>query len=141
MITGKIMRTAFVLTVATAVAAYTGIANGQVIEKGLVHYWSFDKIEKDIVPDLVGKNDVEIIRGKSPPLLAGGRSDPKVVKGKLGTALEFDGDGDYAQSTEEIEISGFRPPDIERLGQMEHKERPVSRSRWLGVGRRIRPSL
>ena len=109
MITSKIMRMTYVLAIAADVMGYTGTADGQVIEKGLVHYWSFDKIDKDIVPDLVGKNDVEIVRGKSPALLGGGRSDPKVVKGKLGSALEFDGDGDYAQSTGEIEIDGSDP--------------------------------
>ena len=106
MITNKILTMAYVLAVFAATLTYTNVAHSQVVEKGLVHYWSFDKIEDDIVPDLAGGNDVEIIRGKSPQLLAGGRSDPKVVRGKIGSALEFDGDGDYAQSTEEIEITG-----------------------------------
>ena len=109
MVTKKISTMTCVLTVIAVTLIYSSIAKSQVVEKGLVHYWSFDKIDKDIVPDLAGKNDVEIIRGKSPALLAGGRSDPKVVKGKLGTALEFDGDGDYAQSTEEIGITGSDP--------------------------------
>ena len=109
MVTKKISTMTCVLTVIAVTLIYSSTAKSQVVEKGLVHYWSFDKIDKDIVPDLVGKNDVEIMRGKSPALLAGGRSDPKVVKGKLGTALEFDGDGDYAQSTEEIEITGSDP--------------------------------
>ena len=109
MVTNKILTMAYVLAVVAITLTYTSIVDSQVVAKGLVHYWSFDKIDKDIVPDLAGGNDVEIIRGDSPPLLAGGRSDPKVVEGKFGSALEFDGDGDYAQSTEEIEITGSDP--------------------------------
>jgi len=97
----------FVVITIVAFACYT--AEAQVIQEGLVHYWGFDKIEGDKVPDLVGDNDVKIIRGKSPGMLGGGPSDPQIVEGVIGNVLEFDGDGDYAESTKPLAITGSDP--------------------------------
>lgn len=51
----------------------------QVVEKGLVSYWSFDTtdVRGKTVIDLVGGNDGTIV------------GDPKQVKGKIGQAFEF----------------------------------------------------
>ena len=54
MVTTKILMIAYVLTVFAATLTYTNVAHSQVVEKGLVHYWSFDKFDNDIVPDLAG---------------------------------------------------------------------------------------
>lgn len=60
------------------------MAKAQVVTKGLVSYWTFDKadIDGDTVKDVFGKNDGTM------------KGDPKVVEGKVSQALEFDGD-DY----------------------------------------------
>ncbi len=54
----------------------------QVVEDGLVSYWSFDDtdVRGDIVKDLVGGNDGTIL------------GSPKLVKGKIGDAMEFGGE-------------------------------------------------
>ena len=54
----------------------------QVVEKGLVSYWSFDTtdVRGETVIDLVGGSDGAIV------------GDPKHVKGKIGEAFEFGGD-------------------------------------------------
>ncbi len=56
----------------------------QVVEKGLVSYWSFDQsdVRGKTVVDLVGGNDGTIV------------GDPKHVKGKFGEAFEFGGEPD-----------------------------------------------
>lgn len=59
------------------VACHTAAA--QIVEDGLVSYWHLDDLD---VKDAVGKNDGEVI-GK-----------PKLVDGKYGKALEFNGQTD-----------------------------------------------
>ena len=56
----------------------------QVVEKGLVSYWSFDQsdVRGKTVVDLVGSNDGTIVGA------------PKQVKGKFGEAFEFTGEPD-----------------------------------------------
>ncbi|RKU25719.1 hypothetical protein C6497_15275 [Candidatus Poribacteria bacterium] len=63
---------------------YANMANAQLVTKGLVSYWTFDKtnIDDDTVQDVSGENDGTM------------KGDPKVVEGKVGQALELDGD-DY----------------------------------------------
>jgi hypothetical protein len=60
-----------------------------VVTDGLVSYWTFD--QKDIaggtVKDVWGENDGKIVGA------------PKVVGGKVGDALEFDGNDDYVNLT------------------------------------------
>jgi hypothetical protein len=105
----RIMTIVSALTIVVIALMVVDTAEAKIVENGLVHYWSFDNVKKNTVPDLAGNNDVELVRGKSPPLLGGGQSDPKIVEGRMGQAVEFDGDGDYAQSSKEIEITGSDP--------------------------------
>ncbi len=59
--------------------AFACISEAQVVQDGLVSYWSFDGGD---VSDQVGDNDGTI------------NGDPEVVAGKIGDALKFDKDGD-----------------------------------------------
>ena len=58
-------------------------ANTQAVTDGLISYWSFDKadIEGDMVMDLWGDQHADM------------QGSPKIVEGKVGNALEFDGAG------------------------------------------------
>lgn len=60
-----------------------------IVTDGLVSYWTFDEqdITNKIVKDVWGKNSGTIV------------GDPKVVAGKVGDALEFDGSDDYVNLT------------------------------------------
>lgn len=81
---GKIFTIVFILVI-IATVFITDTLKANIVTDGLVSYWTLD--EKDIdggtVKDIWGKNDGEI----------GG--SPKVVKGKIGTALKFNGASDY----------------------------------------------
>ncbi|MFC1715933.1 LamG domain-containing protein [Candidatus Poribacteria bacterium] len=72
---GKILIMFFVLT---AMASST---KAQLVEDGLISYWSFDEdtIEGEIVKDLWGNNHGTMV------------NNPEAVKGKYGQALEFSG--------------------------------------------------
>jgi len=104
----KILTIASILVV-IAIAFVANTAKAQIVPDGLIHGWNFENIQGDTVPDVVGNNDVMIIRGASPEVLKGGESDPQIIDGKVGKALNFDGDGDYAESKEDIPISGTAP--------------------------------
>jgi hypothetical protein len=56
-----------------------------IVEKGLVSYWPFNEgtIKGKIVSDLLGNNDGTLV------------GNPKIVDGKYGSALEFNGTSDY----------------------------------------------
>ena len=71
--------TSLVLVLAVA---NTNVTKAQMVTDGLVGYWSLDKntIKGDTVEDVWGDNDGTI------------QGDPKVVAGRVGDALEFDGD-------------------------------------------------
>jgi hypothetical protein len=56
-------------------------AEAQLVTDGLVSYWTLDS--SDGVKDVWGSNDGTI------------SGDPQVVAGKIGDAMEFDGDGDF----------------------------------------------
>ena len=73
-----------VLVVMVAICTWADMAAAQVVTNGLVSYWTFDEsdIDGDTVRDASGNNDGTI----------GG--DPRSVEGKIGAALEFNGD-DY----------------------------------------------
>ena len=60
-----------------------------VVTDGLVSYWTFDKVHviNDTVKDVWGDNNGTIL------------GNPKVVAGKVGNALEFDGINDYVKLT------------------------------------------
>jgi len=102
----KNFATFLVVTTIVTFACYT--AEAQVVQEGLVHYWSFDNIKGDTIPDHAGDNNAMIMHEEL-KVLGGGKSDPKIVKGKFGMGLEFDGDGDYVESMEEITITGSDP--------------------------------
>ncbi len=59
----------------------------QIVKDGLVSYWSLDKstIDGNKVKDVVGKNNGEM------------KGNPKVITGKIGEALEFNGSSDYVE--------------------------------------------
>jgi hypothetical protein len=63
--------------VMVGLAAFAFVAEAQVVQDGLVSYWSF---EGGDVADRVGDNNGTIV------------GDPEVVAGKIGDALKFDGD-------------------------------------------------
>ena len=65
------------------------VASASVVTDGLVSYWTFDKgyIVNKTVQDVWGGNNAKII------------GNPKVVPGRVGEALEFDGIGDFVNLT------------------------------------------
>jgi len=67
----------------------TNLLESQVVEDGLVSYWSFDNadVRGNIVKDLVGGNDGTIVGA------------PKHVKGKISEAFEFGGEPDAIDVT------------------------------------------
>ena len=76
-------KTGLILTLAILVLQANPLMS-QVVEDGLVSYWSFDNVDVrgDVVKDLVGGNDGTIVGA------------PKQVKGKIGEAFEFGGQPD-----------------------------------------------
>jgi len=79
----KVWVRAFALTVVATILMCANMAKAQVVTEGLVSYWTFDKadIDGDTAKDVWGKNDGTIM-------------GPKIVEGKIGEALEFDGSDD-----------------------------------------------
>ena len=75
-----IIATVVTISICANVTKAQGIA-----EKGLVSYWSFNDgtIKGKTVSDLLGKNDGTLV------------GNPKIVNGKYGNALEFNGTSDY----------------------------------------------
>lgn len=80
----------------------------------LVGYWSFD--EADGVDDLSGNGNDGVIHGK-----------PKVVDGKLGEALEFNGSTDYVEIPDAPAIS-----ELEALS-MSAWIKPLKLGTWVAV--------
>jgi len=78
----------FVLATLAILVWQTNVQS-QIVKDGLVHYWTFDKdnIKGEVVYDAIGDNEGEI------------RGEPKIVEGKIGEALEFDGVDDYISLT------------------------------------------
>lgn len=64
-------------------------APASIVTDGLVSYWTFDKgyVVNKTVKDVWGDNDGTIV------------GNPRVVPGKVGEALEFDGSGDFINLT------------------------------------------
>lgn len=77
----------FILAVIVTLAWQIDTAKGQVVKDGLVGYWSFDKasITDKTVKDVWDDRDGVMM------------GDTKMVEGKFGDALEFDGAGDYVE--------------------------------------------
>lgn len=67
----------------------------QIVTEGLIGYWSFDRttITDKTVEDIWGNNDGTI------------NGDPKIVEGKVGEALEFDGIDDFVETTPSATLS------------------------------------
>jgi len=83
----KTLTVASILVVMATVFVCANIAQAQgVITNGLVSYWDFDHITGNTVKDMWGKNDGTIM------------GNPKVVKGRIGQALEFNGIDDYVDT-------------------------------------------
>jgi len=80
----KTLIAAFFLVVIACIFMHANIIKSQNLEEGLVSYWSLDEasIIGETVKDDWGDNDGKIV------------GNPKTVEGKIGEALEFDGD-DY----------------------------------------------
>lgn len=74
----------FLLTFISIFAICTAL-NAKIVEESLISYWSFDQadIEDDIVKDSWGGNNGTIA------------GEPEIVQGKIGEALEFDGEDDF----------------------------------------------
>ena len=66
--------------VVSAVCIIANIVEAQVVTDGLVSYWRLDTIKGNTVVDVWGENDGTIF------------GDPKIAEGKIGKALNFDGD-------------------------------------------------
>ena len=78
----------FIATSLVTFAAYTAQAQNQkfaIVADGLVSYWTLDEIKDGKVEDIVGDNDGSL------------QKKQKVVKGKYGNALEFDGIGHFIE--------------------------------------------
>ena len=72
----------FIVTSLVTLASYTAQAQNQkfaIVADGLVSYWTLDEIKDGKVEDIVGDNDGSL------------QKKQKVVKGKYGNALEFEG--------------------------------------------------
>jgi hypothetical protein len=78
----KSISVVFALAIIANISVYTDTARAQIVKQGLVSYWSFDEA------DIAG-NTVKDLRGNNHGTISG---DPKIVEGKIGNALEFDGD-------------------------------------------------
>ena len=79
----KIPVPAFALLIVATVLVRADVAEANLLEDGLVSYWTFNTVEDGILRDVRGTNHGTV------------NGDPKLVQGKFGLALEFDGDGDY----------------------------------------------
>ena len=88
----------FVLVFIATIFMYANATKAQLVKDGLVSYWPLDKatIDGDTVEDIVGEND---------GTLKGGA---KIVEGKVGEALEFDGADDHVDipGTKSLELNG-----------------------------------
>lgn len=104
----KVLTTVSVLAI-LPIGLIVSVADAGVVMDGLIGYWSFDDVQGDIAPDAVGNNDVMLMRGDSPALFEAGPSNPQITSGRIGMGVEFDGDGDYAQSINNIPITGAAP--------------------------------
>ncbi|MCG9132185.1 LamG domain-containing protein [Candidatus Poribacteria bacterium] len=79
----------FLLTFTLTITMFSHNGGTAPVTDGLVSYWTFDQrdIIDDTARDVWGKNDGTIV------------GDPKLVTGRVNSALEFDGFGDYVNLT------------------------------------------
>jgi hypothetical protein len=93
---GRVFTSIFVLALIGTVNMVANVSNAQLVEDGLVSYWSFDEIDGDTVVDGMGDNDGTIV------------GNPKVVDGKVGKALQFNGANDFIDipGTDSLDFNG-----------------------------------
>ena len=86
--------TIVLIVVVTSFLMCAFVAKAQVIQKGLISYWTFDEpdIDGDTVKDVWGNNHGTMV------------GVPQIVQGKLGEALEFDGEDDYVKVPHSAEL-------------------------------------
>jgi len=72
-----------ILAIAAVAAVFVVMSEAQFVEDGLFAYYNFDEVEGKTVKDVLGKHDGTI------------EGELKVVEGKVGKALEYDGSGAY----------------------------------------------
>ena len=79
----KISTTVLALLIVT-VFAYANMAKAQIVEDGLISYWTFDNadIDGDTLKDLWGNNHGTI------------EGNPEIIEGHIGEAMEFHGQPD-----------------------------------------------
>ena len=82
-------RSLLLLTLVVLIAACFSLAYGEPVKDGLIANWSFDEgtVIGDTVKDLAGNYDATI------------KGDPKIIPGRHGQAIEFDGINDYVYLT------------------------------------------
>ena len=103
------LRRTFIFVLALAFIGLANMAEAQLVEDGLISYWSFEEIKGDTVVDTVGDNDGTIV------------GNPKVVDGQIGKALEFGEANDF------VDIPGTKS--LEFNGKTE-----VTVSAWVNIG-------
>lgn len=82
---GRKFTVIFALAFIATVFWFANAVEAQFVTDGLVSYWPLDdsNIDGGTVRDIVGGNDGTVA------------GDPQIVAGKIGEALEFNGDGDF----------------------------------------------
>ena len=82
---GKISFVLFAMMFILILGWHTNTGIAQIVEEGLVSYWSFDRdsVKGGIVTDAPANKEGVIV------------GDPQIVAGKVGEAMEFDADGDF----------------------------------------------
>ena len=114
----KILALFFIMTSLFTFGTY--IADAQkpqdlaIVEKGLASYWPLDEIKANKVKDIIGENDGEV-QGK-----------PKIVEGKYGNALEFDGQADSIQLP---------------VNNLNSGNQPMTATAWVFLKKKGRPGL
>ena len=88
---GKISFVLFAMMFILILGWHTNTAIAQIVEEGLVSYWSFDRdsVKGGIVTDAPANKEGVIV------------GDPQIVVGKIGEGLEFDGD-DYIEIPDDV---------------------------------------
>ncbi len=86
-----------ILLALAVIFAYTSMAEAQMVEEGLIAYWSLDA-------DTIIRSDVEDVIGKNEGVIMG---NPKTVAGKVGEALQFGGtDSVDIKGTDDLNFNG-----------------------------------
>lgn len=88
----------FILLSLAVIFVYANVAEAQMVEEGLIAYWPLDK-------DTIDGKDVEDVIGKNEGVLTG---NPKDVAGKVGEALQFDGNNSVdIEGTDDLNFNGM----------------------------------